>query len=266
MRLKHTTRELETRQPPAETSETSLLSFGTPLDNYIGLQDTNDRQTVNVKLEQNRKVKALLFLDGETVKGSVTIRPRDGKRLEHMSASRCNSWASSRCSSTTAHTTSYQTSLAAQVSYNIRHAAFVFKNVEKMYEVYHDINVKLCYFVRSIAPMRMADVVREKDLGVCSYRQPLESNRAIKMDVGIEDCLHIEFEYSQSEYHLRDVKGGRIFFLLLWLKVWHVELFIIGHKTAGVPPDLYDEGETLVRFSIMDVPPNRGETIPIRLS
>ena len=25
----------------------------------------------------------MLYLDGETVKGAVTIRPKDGKRLEH---------------------------------------------------------------------------------------------------------------------------------------------------------------------------------------
>jgi vacuolar protein sorting-associated protein 26A/B len=47
---------------------------------------------------------------------------------------------------------------------------------------------------------RMADVIREKDLWVYSYKPPTESNSSIKMDVGIEDCLHIEFEYSKSKY------------------------------------------------------------------
>jgi len=47
---------------------------------------------------------------------------------------------------------------------------------------------------------RMADVIREKDLWVYSYKPPIESNSSIKMDVGIEDCLHIEFEYSKSKY------------------------------------------------------------------
>jgi vacuolar protein sorting-associated protein 26 len=48
----------------------------------------------------------------------------------------------------------------------------------------------------------MADVIREKDLWVYSYKPPIESNSSIKMDVGIEDCLHIEFEYSKSKYAL----------------------------------------------------------------
>ena len=32
---------------------------------------------------QNRREKAPLFMDGESVKGAVTVRPKDGKRLEH---------------------------------------------------------------------------------------------------------------------------------------------------------------------------------------
>lgn len=30
-----------------------------------------------------------------------------------------------------------------------------------------------------------------------------EINNSIKMEVGIEDCLHIEFEYAKSKYHLK---------------------------------------------------------------
>ena len=61
----------------------SLFSFSTPLDIDIVLADTDDRPSVDVKLDKNRREKAPLYLDGETVKGAVTIRPKDGKRLEH---------------------------------------------------------------------------------------------------------------------------------------------------------------------------------------
>ena len=134
----------------------------------------------------------------------------------------------------------------------------------------------------------MADVIREKDIWVYSYRIPPEMNSSIKMDVGIEDCLHIEFEYSKSKYHLKDVIVGRIYFLLVRLKIKHMELSIIRRETTGTPPNQYNESETLVRFEvcvymkqgtdvwrctkrtnpelqIMDGSPSRGETIPIRL-
>ena len=142
---------------------------------------------------------------------------------------------------------------------------FNFKNVEKQYESYNGINVKLRYFVKVTVSRRMADVIREKDIWVYSYRIPPETNASIKMDVGIEDCLHIEFEYSKSKYHLKDVIVGRIYFLLVRLKIKHMELSIIRRETTGVAPNQYNESETLVRFEIMDGSPSRGETIPIRL-
>lgn len=103
---------------------------------------------------------------------------------------------------------------------------FEFKGVEKQYESYHGINVKLrcarlrCpsllarreekmangerhhfrYFVRVTVSKRMADIVKEKDIWVHSFRMPPDSNNSIKMEVGIEDCLHIEFEYNKSKW------------------------------------------------------------------
>ena len=127
---------------------------------------------------------------------------------------------------------------------------FNFKNVEKQYESYNGINVKLRYFVKVTVSRRMADVIREKDIWVYSYRIPPETNSSIKMDVGIEDCLHIEFEYSKSKYHLKDVIVGRIYFLLVRLKIKHMELSIIRRETTGVAPNQYNESETLVRFEV----------------
>jgi len=94
---------------------------------------------------------------------------------------------------------------------------FNFKNVEKQFESYQGINVKLrsvcfylflpsClslifrYFIRVSISRRMADVTKEKDIWVHSFRMPPDSNNSIKMEVGIEDCLHIEFEYNKSKF------------------------------------------------------------------
>lgn len=55
------------------------------------------------------------------------------------------------------------------------------------------------YFVRVTVARRLADIIRERDMWVNSYRMPIEVNNSIKMEVGIEDCLHIEFEYNKSK-------------------------------------------------------------------
>jgi vacuolar protein sorting-associated protein 26 len=57
--------------------------FSTPVDIDIVLDDADDRHMVDVKLEKGRREKVPLYMDGESVKGAVTIRPKDGKRLEH---------------------------------------------------------------------------------------------------------------------------------------------------------------------------------------
>lgn len=68
---------------PFQPKEMSSFFFSTPVDIDIVLEDTDERQTVDVKLDKNRREKAPLYMDGESVKGAVTIRPKDGRRLEH---------------------------------------------------------------------------------------------------------------------------------------------------------------------------------------
>lgn len=230
------------------------LFWSTPLDIDIVLEDADERAMVDVKMDKNRREKAPLYLDGESVKGAVTVRPKDGKRLEHtgIKVQFIGTIEMFFDRGTHHEFLSMQTELAAPG--DLQHPQtfpFTFKNVEKPYESYSGINVRLRYFVRVTVSRRMQDVVREKDLWVYSYRMPPETNSVIKMDVGIEDCLHIEFEYSKSKYHLKDVIVGRIYFLLVRLKIKHMELSIIRRETTGVPPNQYNESETLVRFEVM---------------
>ncbi len=84
---------------------------------------------------------------------------------------------------------------------------------------------------------------------------------------------------------MKDVIVGKIYFLLVRIKIKHMELSIIRRETTGAPPNQYNESETITKFEIMDGAPVRGrllilftryattnklyaipgETIPIRL-
>lgn len=72
---------------------------------------------------------------------------------------------------------------------------FTLKNVEKQFESYAGINVRLRYYIR----MSFNRVVKQREFWVHSYRMPPEANSGIKMEVGIEDCLHIEFEHNKAK-------------------------------------------------------------------
>ena len=83
--------------------------------------------------------------------------------------------------------------------------------------------------------------------------------------MGSEMCIRDRFEYNKSKYHLKDVIVGKIYFLLVRIKIKHMELSIIRRETTGSGQNQYNESETITKFEIMDGAPVRGETIPIRL-
>ena len=83
------------------------------------------------------------------------------------------------------------------------------------------------------------------------------------------DCLHIEFEYNKSKYHLQDVVIGKIFFLLVRIKIKHMEIVIIKRETTpgagGNQAQSQTDSENITKYEIMDGAPVRGESIPVRL-
>ncbi|KZO94611.1 putative PEP8-vacuolar protein sorting/targeting protein [Calocera viscosa TUFC12733] len=246
----------------------SYFGFATPVDIDIRLVGEEERKTVEVKQDKERKETCPVYYDGESVTGQVTVRVRDGKKLQHdgIKIEFVGSIELFYDRGNHSEFLSMAQELAAPGE--MRQAQtfdFNFKNVEKQYESYQGINVKLRYYIRVTISRRLADVVREKELWVHSYRMPPDSNNSIKMEVGIEDCLHIEFEYNKSKYHLKDVIVGKIYFLLVRIKIKHMELSIIRRETTGAAPNQYNESETITKFEIMDGAPVRGETIPIRL-
>ncbi|KAI8910250.1 putative PEP8-vacuolar protein sorting/targeting protein, partial [Gorgonomyces haynaldii] len=247
----------------------SFFGLGTTADVEIGLNGEDTRKKIEAKIDKDKKAMYPLYFDGESVSGkAVQVRIREGKRLEHLGIKvefvgqiqlfydRGNHYEFLSLSQELAAPGELRSSTTFD---------FEFKNVEKQYESYSGINVKLRYLVRVTISRRITAIVQEKDVWVYSYRMPPEVNNGIKMEVGIEDCLHIEFEYNKSKYHLRDVIVGKIYFLLVRIKIKNMELSIIRRETCGAGSNQYNESETITKFEIMDGAPARGETIPIRL-
>jgi hypothetical protein len=60
-------------------------------------------------------------------------------------------------------------------------------------------------------------------------------------------------------YHLKDVIVGKIYFLLVRIKIKHMEIDIIKRETTGTGPSVYHENDTIAKYEIMDGAPVRGE-------
>lgn len=247
----------------------NFLGFGQSAEIDIVFDGAENRKTTEVKGEDGKIEKMLLYYDGETVSGKVNVTlKKPGSKLEHQGIKiefigqielfydrgnhhefKCLAKALARPGD-----------LIQNTSY-----PFEFPNVEKQFEIYNGSNVRLRYFLRATIVRRISDITKEVDIAVhtlCSYP---DVNNPIKMEVGIEDCLHIEFEYNKSKYHLKDTIIGKIYFLLVRIKIKHMEIAIIKRESTGSGPNTFTENETIAKFEIMDGAPVKGESIPIRV-
>lgn len=248
----------------------SFLGLGNTATIDVDLDNADQHKMVDIRNPLlGRKEKLPLYLDGDTVSGTVDLRLRNpGKPLEHQGITvefighielfydRGNH----------SEFTSLIKELAPPGAL-MRNQSFPFKfeNVEKPHESYNGINVRLRYFVRVLIHRKLSNITKERDLWVQKYHILPKVNSSIKMEVGIEDCLHIEFEYQRSKYYLKDAIVGKIYFLLVRIKIKHMELAIIKRETTGSGSNVYNENETITKYEIMDGAPVRGESIPIRL-
>jgi len=147
-----------------------------------------------------------------------------------------------------------------------RQMNFSFPNAVKQQDSYHGYNVFLRYYLKFTCERSLAsDFVQEKEIWVEHYTSSPEINSPLKMEVGIEDCLHLEFEYNQHRYHLNDAIVGKIYFLLIRIQLKYMELELIRREYSGLHTDAIVESERLAQFEVMDGSPVKGESIPVRL-
>lgn len=108
-------------------------------------------------------------------------------------------------------------------------------NVE--YETYHGRDCSLVYLVRVYVERKglgfLPPIIAEKEILIQKIGIPPVTNNPIKMEVGIEDCLHIEFEYERKFYHLKDTIAGSIHFLLVKIRIKHCELALVRRESQG---------------------------------
>ncbi|RZC84662.1 hypothetical protein C5167_047447 [Papaver somniferum] len=280
-------------------------AFKAPCNISITLSDGRTRKQVPLKKENGQTIMVPLFKSQENIIGEVAIEPVHGKKVEHTGVKiellgqielyldRGNFY----------DFTSLVRELDVPGEiYDKKSYPFEFSTVEMPYETYNGVNVRLRYVLKvTISRNYVNNIVEYQDLvglilvlysetyssstsynaTVAIFTLPLIDatfilqvhnytplppiNNSIKMEVGIEDCLHIEFEYSKSKYHLKDVIIGKIYFLLVRIKIKNMELEIRRRESTGSGQNTYVETETLAKYELMDGAPVRGESIPVRL-
>lgn len=239
-------------------------------DVKIKLKNEDSLPTTTLKTDDGEDETLILFTGSDTVEGEVAIDLR-GKKLDHIGIKielighielmydRGNPYEF------TMLVQELESQADAPLTSNKTYP-FAFADVDKQYESYTGSNVRLRYFLRvKISRQYSANIVKELTFAVQNVEKEPEISGNIKMEVGIEDCLHIEFEYNKTKYHLQDVVIGKIYFLLVKIKIKHMELVVIKRESTGHGPNMYNDSENITKFEIMDGAPVRGESIPVRL-
>lgn len=144
---------------------------------------------------------------------------------------------------------------------------FAFNKVDKQYETYQGRFCRVRYVIRTTVIRKnfSSNIVKEQEFAVLNTTNEVDDSSSIKMEVGIEECLHIEFEYNKNKYHLKDCIVGKVSFLLVRIRIKYMEIAIIRRETIGAGANATNENETVAKFEVMDGAPVRGELIPIRV-
>ena len=245
-----------------------ILGFGATADVIIFLNEEEDKKKIEYRLEDGTKTKLPLFYDGDNLTGRVKIHVKSSK-LQH-SGVQLEFVGQIMLLSDKSNPQEF-TSLIRQLAkpgellQGAHEFNYEFLHVEKPFETFYGVNVRLRYFLRVVIEKRFANIVKEKAIAVQTLHfYPETDQSSLKMEVGIEDCLHIEFEYNKQRYHLRDVILGKIYFLLVRVKIKHMQIDLIRKEITGTGSNGVSETETITKYEIMDGAPVKGECIPIR--
>jgi len=247
----------------------SFFGFGSACDVRIDFKNSDKLRKVVAKNDNGDLDELFLFTGTEDIVGNVVVEVPKGKRVEHIGVKvemiGQIEYVYDRGNPYEFISLVHELDPPGELSES-RHYPFEFSNVEKQFDSYSGSSVRLRYFLRvKITRNYAANIVHVCDFAVQNTAPEPDINSSIKMEVGIEDCLHIEFEYNKSKYHLQDVVIGKIYFLLVRIKIKHMEIVIIKRESTGSGTSQYNESENVAKFEIMDGAPVRGESIPIRL-
>lgn len=143
---------------------------------------------------------------------------------------------------------------------------FKFMNVQKQFETYRGVGKNVKYLLRLTIEAKLKTLTYDQEFAVINPEPPsvLETdNKPIKLEVGIEDWLHLVFDVDSRNFGLKDVAKGRVTFKKVSIRLKSMEVQLIKKETVNTG-GMSSETTTITKFEIMDGGPIKNETIPIR--
>lgn len=228
--------------------------------------------------EKGASTKIPVFSDGEDVTGAACLVIKPGKKLEHTGI-KVDLVGQITLQSDRSPYEFVSISKDLEPPGSLQQSKqypFKFTAVDKPYESYVGANAKVRYFVRLTVSRAFGGTVsHEMDFAVRNITRDSEdeqqvahlktASQGIRMEVGIEDCLHIEFEYDKATYDAKGVVVGRVYFFLVRIRIKYMEVCLVKREICGSGNNVVMENETVAKYEVMDGAPVKNECIPVRL-
>ena len=143
---------------------------------------------------------------------------------------------------------------------------FEFKSIEKPYDSYRGKKFSIKYILLVTINIGLSSIKKEKEICIFNCDKNLKKinqlfvndNNKIKVEIGVENLLHVCFELDRKNFHLKDVITGKVSFKKINLELENMSLKIIKIESIfGKEGEI----EPLGIYEIMDGSPSSTEDI-----
>ena len=236
----------------------------------IIIDEVENRKRGKITTSSGEIISLPCLYDQETVSGKIIINIGAGKTFEHKGIKlellgHIENTSDSKDILKFISLTSELESIGI-LSKDINTYPFKFTNVQKQYESYRGQSRNIIYLLRLTIDTKFRSLIYEQEFLVRNP-EPIsilsENNQPIKLEVGIEDWLHLVFELDSRNFGLKDIALGRITFKKVSIRLKNMEIQIIKKEIVNVN-NIAPITQVVARFEIMDGGPIKNETIPIR--
>ena len=212
------------------------------------------------------------FYSSDNIKGDFIIELNQNKFLEHEGIKVNLIGIIENIKNPSTSTKFYDEFLticsADKINNEITKFEFNFPPKEKPYESYFGSSVKVRYYicvnVLSL-PKNLCNQIEIVILNPLSRELFLkEENSPLKIEIGVENLIHVIFEVNKTNYYLRDVVIGKVKFLECNLDIKYMVIQVIRKENLNFLNTLSNETTLMSTFQLMDGTPEIGIEIPIR--
>ncbi len=196
------------------------------------------RKRISIREKSGEATKLPTFYDRENVTGKVIINLNKTKKLEHtgIKIELVGIIENLQDKKNVSRFISLAKDLEPPgiLSTEISNLPFSFSSVEKQFETYRGNYTQVKYLLRVTLSTKMRTFTYDQEFGVINPQPEIvmvKDNDPIRLEVGIEDWLHLIFEINRSKFHLKDCVTGHVIFKKVSIRLKSMEIQLIRRET-----------------------------------